>query len=113
MRRMMLALAALGVGAALGCAGGPGAGTREIQVAVTEKGFEPNEIHVKTGDNVTLLVTRKTEQTCATEIVVGDGKARAALPLNQTVRVALGKVEAGGVKFACGENMIKGAVVTQ
>ena len=65
------------------------------------------------GDDVTLVVTRRSDQTCATEIVVGDGRIRAALPLNQPVRVALGTVDAGGVKFACGMGMLEGSVVVR
>jgi plastocyanin domain-containing protein len=113
MRKTMLGIALFVTTIAWGCAGGPASGVHEVQVAVTENGFEPKEIQVKTGDDVTLVVTRKTDATCAKEIVVGDGKVRAALPLNQSVRIDLGKVDAGGVKFACGENMIFGAVVTR
>jgi plastocyanin domain-containing protein len=103
----------LGVAVASGCGGGMEGGMKEIRVAVTDKGFEPKEIHVKKGDDVTLVVTRRTDQTCATEIVVAGGKLRAALPLNQPVRVALGTVDAGGVKFACGMGMLEGAVVAR
>ena len=86
---------------------------KEIRVAVTDKGFEPKEIQVKKGEDVTLVVTRETDQTCATEIVVAGGTVRAALPLNQPVRVALGPIDAGGVKFACGMGMLGGAVVVR
>lgn len=97
---------------AAGCGGGGKEGAvKEVQVSVTEKGFEPNEIHVKKGDDVTLVVTRRVEGTCATEIVIADANIRETLPLNQTVRVALGKVEQAETKFACGMDMIKGTVV--
>ena len=107
---------ALILGAAVamaGCALGSGGGKKEIRVAVTDRGFEPKEIRVKKGEDVTLLVTRQTDQTCATEIVIAGGKIRAALPLNQPVRVALGPIDAGGVKFACGMGMLEGAVVAR
>ena len=103
----------LGVAVVAGCGGGLEGGMKEIQIAVTDKGFEPKEIHVKKGDDVTLVVTRRTDQTCATEIVVAGGKVRAALPLNQPVRVALGTVDADGVKFACGMGMLEGAVIVR
>lgn len=86
---------------------------KEIQVAVTDKGFEPSEIPVKKGDDVTLVVTRRTDQTCATEIVVAGGRVRAALPLNQPVRIALGTIDSSGVKFACGMGMREGAVIVR
>ena len=94
----------------LGCQSAPGG--HEIQIAVTEKGFEPNEIRVKKGENVVLAVTRKTDVTCATEVTVDDGQTRTALPLNQTVRIPLGKVS-GEKKFACGMGMYSGKVVAE
>jgi hypothetical protein len=33
---------------------------------VTDKGFEPNNVTVKKGKPLHLVVTRKTDQTCAT-----------------------------------------------
>jgi plastocyanin domain-containing protein len=110
---MLVPALILGVAVASGCGGGSGGGVKEIQLAVTETGFEPKEISVQKGDQVTLVVTRRTDQTCAKEIVIADRQLRAALPLNEPVRLALGKVEAGGVKFACGMGMLEGAVVAR
>jgi len=106
-----MAILAVTAMVAAGCGGEGESVTKEIQVSVTEKGFEPNEIHVKKGDDVTLMITRRVESTCATEVVIGDGAIREMLPLNQTVRVALGKVERAETKVACGMDMIKGSVV--
>lgn len=103
--------------AASGCSGGSGegarGGAREVQINVTDNGFEPSEIEVKKGENITLVITRKTDQTCATEVVVADRGIRADLPLNQAVRVALGPVAGGEISYACGMDMIKGTVVVR
>ena len=45
--------------------------------------------------------------TCATDVTIDDSETRTALPLNQTVRIPLGKVS-GERKFACGMDMYKG-----
>jgi plastocyanin domain-containing protein len=103
---------ALVVALAAGCAGQPGGANREIEVSVTDNGFEPSRIEVNKGDNVTLVVTRKTEQTCATGIVVADRSITKDLPLNEPVRVAIGSVEGGEIGFACPMDMIKGTVAT-
>ena len=95
-----------------GC-GGAGTGSREIQVQVTENGFEPKRIEVDHGQNVTLLVTRKTEQTCATEILVPTRGIKQELPLNQTVRVALGSLDPGEIGFACPMDMEKGTIAVR
>lgn len=101
---------ALVVALAAGCAGQTGGANREIEVSVTDKGFEPSRIEVNKGDTVTLVVTRKTDQTCATGIVVADRGITQDLPLNEPVRVAIGNVEGGEIAFACPMDMIKGTV---
>ena len=107
---LSLALALVVSGAA-GCGGQKAGGSsREIEVSVTDKGFEPSRIEVEKGDNVTLVVTRKTDQTCATGIVVADRGITKDLPLNEPVRVAIGNVEGGEIGFACPMDMIKGTV---
>lgn len=105
-----LAALALAVLAAGGCQSGGG---NEIQVAVTDQGFQPSEIKVKKGQDVTLAITRQTDMTCATDVVVADRGIRQVLPLKETVRVALGKVESDTLRFACGMDMIAGMVVTE
>jgi plastocyanin domain-containing protein len=97
----------------VGCQGWPGGTSREFQVNVTENGFEPDQVVVHKGDTVTLVVTRRTEETCATEVVVPDRGIRKDLPLNQPVRLAIGPVENGPIEFACGMDMYKGKVVAQ
>ena len=98
--------------AAAGCQSGTSGG-REIQVSVTDNGFEPSEIPVKRGDNVTLVITRRTDQTCATEVVFAGRDIQKDLPLNQAVSIDLGKVESGPIAFACPMDMIKGEVVVR
>lgn len=84
-----------------------------IDLAVTEKGFEPSSIDVKPGSDVILNVTRKTDTTCATQIQVPSKNLNVELPLNKAVPVALGKVTKGEIKFACGMNMISGVVIVK
>jgi len=103
-------LLALALAAASGCQSGGG---NEIQVAVTERGFEPSEIKVTKGQDVTLAITRQTDMTCATDVVVADRGIRQELPLNETVRIALGKVDADTLRFACGMDMFAGMVLAE
>jgi plastocyanin domain-containing protein len=85
----------------------PGA---DIPVRVTDNGFEPNRIEVPKGANATLVFTRVSDKTCATEVVIAGNGARLELPLNKPVRIALGTVNST-IPFACGEDMYKGEVV--
>ncbi len=89
------------------------AAKQEVPLIVTEKGFEPSEIKVKPGSHVVLKVTRKTEQTCATNIVVKEKKIKKELPFNKEVIVDVGILKKGKITFACGMDMISGHVVAE
>ncbi len=81
-----------------------------IQIQVTENGFEPNQIDVTTDVPVVLNVTRKTNNTCATEIEMKSQKLKKALPLNETIRIDLGKLKKGKHNFSCGMDMFSGTI---
>jgi plastocyanin domain-containing protein len=89
----------------------PQAKHQDIELQVTEKGFEPSQIDVKPGTAVTLKVTRKTDSTCATAISIPSKKIKKDLPLNKTVNVDLGKLEKGEIRFACGMDMVSGQII--
>lgn len=84
-----------------------------INLLVTEKGFEPSSINVKPGTNVELKITRKTNSTCAREILIPSKNIKKELPLNKTVSIQTGKLEKGEVTFACGMNMVTGVIVVK
>ena len=88
-------------------------GPQNIELVVTEKGFEPSEIKVKPGTHLILKITRKTDETCATEIKVKEKKISKKLPLNKQVTVDLGILKEGEVHFACGMNMVTGHILAQ
>ena len=100
--------------AALASQGCSSASSKEIQVAVTENGFEPKHVTVKKGDPAILVITRKTDRTCATDAVFTETGRKYDLPLNQPVRIDLSGVAPGStVHYACGMDMIKGTVEIQ
>jgi len=84
---------------------------RTIEVAVSSDGFVPAEIHVKKGEKVNLVVTRTTERTCATAIVVKDLGVNQDLPLGTPVTVAIKAEKAGKLRYACPHDMIAGTIV--
>lgn len=81
--------------------------SQNIELSVTEKGFEPNSIDVKPGSDVVLKVTRKTDSTCAKQVQVPSKNIKMELPLNKTVSISLGKLEKGEIRFGCGMNMME------
>jgi plastocyanin domain-containing protein len=58
-----------------------------VTMQVTSEGFVPAQVKVKAGQPVKLIVTRKTDVTCAKEIVIKDFGINKPLPLNQPVEI--------------------------
>jgi plastocyanin domain-containing protein len=88
-------------------------GNQVVELAVTSKGFEQSTVTVKSGKPVKLVVTRKTERTCATEIVMKDFGVNQPLPLKKPVTVVVTPKGPGTYRYACGMNMIAGTFKVQ
>ena len=82
-----------------------------VDVKVDESGYTPSEIKVNAGSTVELRLTRTTDETCATEIVVPSLKINKKLPLNQPVSVTLKDLKAGEIKFGCHMDLMLGGVI--
>jgi plastocyanin domain-containing protein len=84
-----------------------------VVITVTEKGFEPEVVTVAAGKPVTLVVTRQTSQTCATELVMPAQGINKPLPLGQAVEITFTPTAAGELNYACAMDMYKGKVVVK
>ncbi len=82
-----------------------------VAIAVTSAGFEPAQVNVKANQPVKLVVTRKTEQTCAKTIVIKDFGIEKALPLDQPVEITFTPSKSGQIRYACAMNMVAGVVI--
>lgn len=89
------------------------AGPATIAISVTEDGFVPANVEVRAGEPVTLVVTRKTTKTCATEFVMKEHNINQPLPLDQPVEIRFTPAAAGDLHYACAMDMIKGVVVAK
>ena len=89
------------------------AGPQAIEISVTADGFVPANIKVQKGQLVRLVVTRRVERTCATEIVIRDQGINQKLPLNQPVTVEFTPGKSGQIRYACGMDMISGVIVVE
>ncbi|MFN8588336.1 MAG: cupredoxin domain-containing protein [Candidatus Eisenbacteria bacterium] len=94
-----------------GCASSTG--PKEVRVTVTEKGFEPARIQVAQGSTTTMIITRKTNATCATEAIFVESGRRYDLPLNEEVRVLLPTETATTLHYTCGMDMVRGEVLVK
>jgi plastocyanin domain-containing protein len=86
---------------------------RVVEIAVTEDGFEPAEVKVKKGEPLELVVTRKTDRTCAREIVVKGYGVNRKLPLGKAVTVKLTPRKTGTVRYACSMDMVAGELLVE
>jgi plastocyanin domain-containing protein len=105
-----IATIAIAVGA-WGCS--QKAAPQTIKVTVSDRGFVPAQITVKRGAPVTLLVTRETEATCATELVIEGTGVRQPLPLGQEVRVTFTPEKKGELHYSCPMDMVSGSIRVQ
>lgn len=84
----------------------PTAGARVVELKVTEDGFVPGNVTLKNNEPVKFVVTRITDATCATELLISGTDIKADLPLNKPVEIAWTPTKAGQVKFGCAMDMM-------
>ncbi|MDY7228443.1 cupredoxin domain-containing protein [Hyalangium rubrum] len=92
----------------------PSEGPREISLSVTEKGYEPSPITLTKDEPVKLVVTRKTDQTCANELVMKEYNINTPLPLNTPVEIAFTPNKSGTLTYGCAMGqMISGVFMVE
>ena len=106
---IVIALSSLSITAA---ADDKAAAARTITMEVTDEGFLPKDVKLKKGEPVSLVITRKTEKTCATEIVIDEHKINTKLPLNTPVTVSFTPKKTGQLKYGCAMKKMIGGVLT-
>jgi plastocyanin domain-containing protein len=87
-------------------------GAQTATVEVTDKGFEPSGLKLKAGVPAKVTFTRKTDATCAKEVVIKEYNINRKLPLDEPVTVEF-TPRKGEFSFACGMNMIKGKLIVE
>jgi plastocyanin domain-containing protein len=86
---------------------------QRVEITVTEKGFEPDQIKVSANKPVTLVFRRTTEKTCAKKVVIkvsDTQKIEKDLPLDTVVEVNATFPKAGQLSYTCSMNMIRGTL---
>lgn len=123
MKRNLTMLAGLGLAAGLGvlawgcsrtpAGAGAAPGSQTVAIDVTDRGFVPAQVSVHAGSPVMLVVTRRTDATCAKVIVLADEGIRRDLPLNESVRIEFTPKAAGEIPYVCGMGMVSGTLKVQ
>ena len=86
--------------------------TQTAAVEITDKGFEPSSLKLKAGVPAKVTFVRKTDETCAKEVVIKEYKINRKLPLNELVTVEF-TPRKGEFTFSCGMGMLRGKIVVQ
>ena len=81
-------------------------------VTITSDGFTPASLKLKAGAPAKVTFTRKTDDTCAKEVVIKDYGINQKLPLNETVTVEF-TPRKGEFAFGCGMNMLNGKLIVE
>lgn len=84
---------------------------REVAIEVDADGYRPDRITAKPGEPLALVFTRTTDSRCAEKLVVPSAGVRVGLPVGEPVRVEVDAPASGELGFACGMDMLKGALV--
>jgi plastocyanin domain-containing protein len=82
-----------------------------VKVTVNNEGFVPGAIRAKQSQPLTLVFTRTSDQTCATQVAFPELNVTKDLPLNTPVSVQVPTDKARTLTFQCGMGMYKSSVV--
>lgn len=81
------------------------------EITVGPTGWSPDRVQARVGQEVTLVFTRHTEETCGTEVVIPSENDRTVpIPLDQPTEVRIVPREKGEILFTCGMKMFQGIV---
>lgn len=84
---------------------------RTIELTLSDAGLVPDEVKVTKGEPVHLVITRKTDRTCMTDVVIQEVGVKQALPLNKAVPVDFTPTKTGAFRILCGMGMGFGKLV--
>jgi plastocyanin domain-containing protein len=96
--------------AAAGCREGTPAPGAPVPITVTKNGYEPWRVEARAGVPLTLVVTRTTDETCATELVLPEYGIDRKLPLGQPVTITFTPTRTGTLRYSCAMKMFQGQI---
>jgi plastocyanin domain-containing protein len=89
------------------------ASPKVVDMTISDDGISPMQIAAVKGEPLRINITRKTNGTCITQLVVQDYGIKQDLPLGKTVAVDITPKTSGKVRLACGMGMTFATLVVQ
>jgi plastocyanin domain-containing protein len=108
--RATKAILAGAVLAAAACGEGSPRAGEPVAITVTKNGYEPWKVQARKGIPLTLVVTRTTDETCATELVLPEYGIDRKLPLGEPVTITFTPARTGELRYACAMKMFQGVI---
>jgi plastocyanin domain-containing protein len=87
------------------------AGKGAVPITVDSEGFKPSSVKLKKGAPATLVFTRTSDETCATEVVFPQLDIKKELPKGKAVSITIPTDKEQTLTFQCGMGMYKSSVV--
>ncbi len=109
-RTAAILLGAAVAAAAAGCGGRSPRAGEPVKITVTKNGYEPWRVQARKDVPLTLVFTRTTDETCATEVVLPEYGIDRKLPLNQAVTISFTPARTGELRYACAMKMFQGVI---
>jgi plastocyanin domain-containing protein len=110
MRRVAPLLAVVTVLGLAACQARAPAPGEPIRITVTKNGYEPWRVEARAGVPLTLVVTRTTDETCATELVLPEYGIDRKLPLGEAVTITFTPKKTGALRYSCAMKMFQGQI---
>jgi plastocyanin domain-containing protein len=82
-----------------------------VAVTVDDHGFSPSSVNFKKGAPASLVFTRTSDDTCATEVVFPELNLKKELPKGTPVKIDVPTDKDQKLTFQCGMGMYKSSVV--
>lgn len=87
---------------------------RTVEITVTDRGYEPARIELAAGETVRLAFHQRAKSSCAHSVKSPElGIETTDLPAGETTVIEITPDEAGEFTFACGMDMLEGAVIVK
>ena len=110
MRTRAIVLAGAALLAAAGCGKRQQQPGEPVKITVTKNGYEPWRVQAWKGVPLTLVVTRTTDETCATEVFLPEYGIDRKLQLNEPVAITFTPTRSGELRYSCAMRMFQGVI---